>query len=222
MHRTTRHTCVGDVGLPGDVDGGEVAAGVSAPGRSVDAGAGASGAGAPTLPTCVALLADSAVVCGVALGAARGRAVAAELCCRLVVAVGGVATVVLGCRLVVVGGRVLGCRGAGVSGCSNDESAVAVRMSAVTGSGGEAACVWLVEGLGVGSAATVRPPPTRATAVAATARRRFFFQRASCRRRAARPCPVEAAPSKPLDESVPDTSATASSDTSLPIGAASE
>ncbi|OIK05426.1 hypothetical protein BIV23_12715 [Streptomyces monashensis] len=33
-----------------------------------------------------------------------------------------------------------------------------------------------------------RPPPTSATAVATTARRWLFFQRASCRRRAARPC----------------------------------
>ncbi|MFD9321208.1 hypothetical protein ACFWDQ_26680 [Streptomyces sp. NPDC060053] len=38
------------------------------------------------------------------------------------------------------------------------------------------------------NAAKVSPPPTRATAVATTARRWFFFQRASCRRRAARPC----------------------------------
>ncbi|MFD9434811.1 hypothetical protein [Streptomyces sp. NPDC060002] len=38
------------------------------------------------------------------------------------------------------------------------------------------------------SAAKVSPPPTRATAVATTARRWLFFQRASCRRRAARPC----------------------------------
>ncbi|MEV5903896.1 hypothetical protein [Streptomyces sp. NPDC052127] len=53
-------------------------------------------------------------------------------------------------------------------------------------SGRVAACAW--SPVWRSSAAKVRPPPTRATAVATTARRWFFFQRASCRRRAARPC----------------------------------
>ncbi|QGV77776.1 hypothetical protein EIZ62_05560 [Streptomyces ficellus] len=65
---------------------------------------------------------------------------------------------------------------------------------AVDGSDGGAAWAWPAEGLALGRAARVRPPPTRATAVAATARRRCFFHRASWRRRAARPCPVDAAP----------------------------
>ncbi|MER7108313.1 hypothetical protein ABT360_11510 [Streptomyces sp. NPDC000229] len=72
-----------------------------------------------------------------------------------------------------------------------------VDVGVAGGSGGGAAWVWLVEGLALGSTATVSPPPTRATAVAATARRRCFFQRASCRRRAALPCPVGTALSKP-------------------------
>ncbi|WP_405890293.1 hypothetical protein OG427_18495 [Streptomyces sp. NBC_00133] len=147
--------------------------------------------------------------------------VAADFGCPFVVAVTGVAAVVLRCRPAVVGGRVLGCRETGVSGCSAESVVAVLGVAAITGSGGEAACVWLVEGLVVGRAATVRPPPTMATAVAATARRLFFFQRASCRRRAARPCPVGAVPSWPLDEPVPDTSAIASPDAPLPIGAVS-
>lgn len=213
MHTTTRHSCVGEVGSPADVVGRTFTFDVLALGRSVEAAAGgvvaAGGAGASALPTCVPV-AGSGAVCSLALGAAVGRAVAAVFGCPPVVAVGGRATVVLRCRP-VAGGRVLGCRGATVSGCSDTESvaesvARVPGMAAVTGSGGEAA--WLVEDLVVGSAATVRPPPTRATAVAATARRRFFFQRASWRRRAARP--------------VPAASVVALSDAELPTGAASE
>lgn len=191
-----------------------------AAGAVVVSGAGAEAAAA-ALPTFVPV-AGSVVVCGIALGAAGAGAEAADVRCRFAVAVGGMAAVVLCCRPVVVGGRVLGCPSTGVSGCSDAESVLAAPgVAAVTGSGGEAACVWLVEGLALGRAATVRPPPTRATAVAATARRLFFFQRASCRRRAARPCPVEAVPSWPLDEPAPEASAIASPDAPLPMGAVS-
>ncbi|MDR6979814.1 hypothetical protein J2X68_006551 [Streptomyces sp. 3330] len=58
-------------------------------------------------------------------------------------------------------------------------------------SGTVAACAW--SPVWRSSAVKVSPPPTRATAVATTARRWFFFQRASCRRRAARPCGAYAA-----------------------------
>lgn len=224
MHKAIRHTCVGDVGSPVDVVGKRFTVVVPAPGRSAEAGAVASGAGA--LPAGVAG-AGSAAEGGVAPGGATGWAVVVVFSCRLVVALVGavrdVAAVVLCCPPVAAGGRVLGCREPGVSGCSDAESVAAVPgVGAVTGPGGEAACVWPLEGLVVGSAATVRPPPTRATAVAATARRLFFFQRASCRRRAARPCPVEAVPSWPLDESLPDASAVVSPDAPLPAGAASD
>ncbi|SHI13660.1 hypothetical protein SAMN05444521_4332 [Streptomyces sp. 3214.6] len=57
----------------------------------------------------------------------------------------------------------------------------------VVGSSG-AVAAWVWSPVPRSSEATVSPPPTRATAVATTARRWFFFQRASCRRRAARPC----------------------------------
>lgn len=224
MHKAIRHTCAGDVGSPVDPVGKRFTVVVPAPGRSAEAGAVGSGAGAGALPGGVAG-AGSAAEGGVVPGGATGWAVAAVFSCRLVVvvagAVRGTAAVVLCCPPVAVGGRVLGCRESGVSGCSDAESVAAVPgVGAVTGSGGEAACVWLLEGLVVGNAATVSPPPTRATAVAATARRLFFFQRSSCRRRAARPCPVEAVPSWPLDEPVPDASAVVSLDAPLPAGAA--
>ncbi|MFF3323456.1 hypothetical protein [Streptomyces sp. NPDC002889] len=137
MHRTTRHTCVGDVGSPvGGV--GVVAEGravdVPAPGRSVAAGTVVSGAGVSA--TCLPL-ADPGAVRGAALSA--GRVVAADFGCGLAVAGGGTATAVLCCRPAVVGGRVVGCRGPRVSGCSDDEPVGAVRGAAVvTGSGGDA------------------------------------------------------------------------------------
>ncbi|REK92191.1 hypothetical protein DY245_00240, partial [Streptomyces inhibens] len=149
--------------------------------------------------------------------------VAAVLGCRAVVVAGGVAAVDCGGRPAARGGREPGCREARSSGCSDTASVVAVRGGpTVSGSGAPAAWAWLVDGLFC-SAVTVRPPPTRAKAVAAMARRRCFFHRASCRRRAARPCPVGAVVSSKLPAaSAPGSSATASAEAPLPIAGASE
>jgi hypothetical protein len=90
MHTAIRHICVGDVGSPGDVIGRRFTADVPAPAGSAEAGAAVSGAwagaGVSALPACVAL-ADSGVVCGVALGVSGDGAVAAAFGCRLVVPV---------------------------------------------------------------------------------------------------------------------------------------
>jgi len=227
MHTAIRQICAGEVGSPADVIGSRCTADEPVPECPVEAGGVVSGAwvwgwaGVSALPVCVPS-ADSGVVSGVVLEVAGEDAVAAAFGCRLGVAVCGTATAELRCRPVVAGRSGPGCRGTWVSGCSDTESVVAVRgVAAATGSGGDDACVWLLEDLVAGSAATVRPPPTRATAVAATARRLFFFQRASCRRRAARPCPVAALPSGPLDEPVADASVVAPAGTTLPIGSAS-
>jgi hypothetical protein len=109
--------------------------------------------------------------------------------CGLVVAMERGATEVIGRELVVAAARVLECQAMGVVGVA-DEGPVLVDVASAagaTGSGIENCFSEPVEDA-LRIAVMVRPPPMSATAVAAAARRRFFFQRATCRRRAARPC----------------------------------